>query len=140
MTTKSANPVSQSPTKPSINQEDSARSKNTKKEVPVVTKEIKIENLGLYEGEVSVESNLPHGRGRLEMNNGCCYVGDFIDGKMTGQGILEDVEGNYYEGGFQNGLKHGKGMEEFNSDLKHGKMVFTGKFKNNKRHGYGTSF
>lgn len=143
MTTKSANPVSNSPTKPSMNQKSvEGSSKNRKipdREVRVITKEMKIEGLGLYEGQVSVEKNVPHGRGRLEMNNGDCYVGDFFEGKMQGEGILEDVEGNFYEGEFVDGMKHGKGVEEYNSDLKHGKMVFGGKFKNDKKHGYGKS-
>lgn len=96
-----------------------------------------IENLGMYEGQVFRDSKVPNGKGRLEMENGVVYSGDFKDGKMTGFGVMEDFEGNYYEGEFKNGQKHGKGLEILEGGEMTGKVCYEGKFNYDAKDGYG---
>ena len=41
--------------------------------------------------------------------NGDKYVGDFLNGKMTGKGIYYFENGDIYEGDFLNGIFEGQG-------------------------------
>ena len=44
------------------------------------------------------------------------YIGDFIDGKPHGEGILEDAFGTKYDGEFRQGKKDGRGEMTFGSE------------------------
>lgn len=41
--------------------------------------------------------------------DGTKYEGEFVNGKMTGQGVKTWPNGNKYEGMWKNGLQHGAG-------------------------------
>lgn len=63
----------------------------------------------LYEGEWRNEKN---GRGRMLLDDGGQYIGDFKDGLKHGQGKEIEANGDYYEGEFEYGKgKHGLGTE-----------------------------
>jgi hypothetical protein len=67
-------------------------------------------------------TNLPGGK----------YVGEFRDGRPSGQGSLESLFGDKYRGNVLDGNAHGQGTYTFaNGD------EFVGGFKNGKFHGYG---
>ena len=73
-----------------------------------------------------------------KLNSGEVYEGEYVNGKMHGQGFFKWNEGQYegdsYNGNFFEGYRHGKGMYiynngniydgEWNYDEKHGKGVF----------------
>lgn len=98
---------------------------------------ITIDNLGSYQGQVLKDTNIPNGKGKLVLDNGVVYNGDFKNGKMSGFGVMEDFEGNYYEGEFKRGTKHGKGFEILEGGEETGKVCYEGKFKNDIKEGYG---
>lgn len=117
--------------------------KNSKKKISnfenkkkLIKTSLKLQDLGIYEGEISPNSKKLTGEGLLHLNNGFIYKGEFLHNKFNGTGTLEDPNGNKYTGGFKNGEKHGKGTEEI-----HGSSgtvaTYTGSFKNGEREGYG---
>ena len=65
------------------------------------------------------------------------YAGDFMIGKFEGRGVLEftadKFQGDYYQGEFKNGLKHGFGTYFFANGDK-----FIGNYQYGKREGKGT--
>ncbi len=65
------------------------------------------------------------------------YAGDFMRGKFEGRGILEftaeKFHGDYYQGEFKNGIKHGFGVYFFANGEK-----YAGQYQFGKRHGKGT--
>ena len=38
------------------------------------------------------------------------YTGSFSNGKLYGEGMLSDLDGNVYEGEFNKGRMHGEGL------------------------------
>ena len=63
----------------------------------------------LYEGEWRNEKN---GRGRMLLDDGGQYIGEFKDGLKHGQGKEIEANGDYYEGDFEYGKgKHGVGTQ-----------------------------
>ena len=61
-----------------------------------------------YEGEK--RDTLRHGRGKYIYNDGSYYFGDWVKGKMEGQGQLIDAEGNLiFEGLWKDDHYEGKG-------------------------------
>ena len=115
--------------------------------------EYKAENI-TFSGEY--KNDLRHGHGKLVSKDGSYhYVGDWVENRMEGPGILyssklgqysgnfhkdyfegkgklEDLEKNVYEGMFHKGLKKGRGELIFNNG-----NVYTGEFKNDKFNGKG---
>ena len=131
----------------------------------------------VYEGDVNIK-NEGHGFGRLtttksvflgEWRNdqftgwgretrrsGKILEGKYIDGVITGKGIMKNSKGNSYVGDFNNSKRHGKGVldthkvhyeGEFKNDKLNGKGKITfkneghyyeGDFENNEINGYGT--
>jgi len=76
-----------------------------------------------------------HGKGRIEYSNGDIYEGDFINDKVSKGKMLYKNSGQKYIGEFnKNGAWDGQGK----AISKIG-QVYTGTFKNGKRHGYGYS-
>ena len=75
------------------------------------------------------------------------YVGDFVEGEMSGTGRIYDEEGDLiYEGDVQGGKSHGYGREYFartrvaRGEDKDGGVKFLGKFKAGERVGQGVLY
>ena len=63
-----------------------------------------------YIGEF--KNGLKHGKGKkYDQDQNIIYEGDFVDGKMEGNGKLFYDNGYYYVGGFKDGKRHGDGEE-----------------------------
>lgn len=75
---------------------------------------------------------LPHGNGKYTWSDGSVYEGDWIDGKMTGKGILIWPSGAKYEGEFSGNYLHGHG-----TFTKSNGCVYTGGWRMNAHHGIG---
>lgn len=54
--------------------------------------------------------------------NGFILQGDFVDGSLSGLGILKRKEDDYYKGEFLNGKRHGFG------EMKRGGVTYIGNF------------
>ena len=102
------------------------------------------------------KDDLRNGQGKLSSKDGSyVYIGNWVDGKMEGEGMLYsskigryeghfhkdcfegkgkllDVDKNLYEGHFHKGFKKGKGELRLNDG-----NIYTGEFKNNKYNGKG---
>ena len=115
--------------------------------------EYKAENM-IFSGKY--KNDLRNGHGKLVSKDGSYYyVGEWVDNRMEGPGILyssklgkysgnffkdnfegkgklEDLGKNIYEGMFHKGLKKGRGELIFNNG-----NVYTGEFKNDKFNGKG---
>jgi hypothetical protein len=89
-------------------------------------------------------------------NNENIYIGEFINNKLNGEGVVTFLSGDKYVGGLQNNKLDGHGiyyysnsknyyLGEFSVGKPHGKgkkfffngSKFEGKWKNDKRHGEG---
>ncbi|KAI5384642.1 Phosphatidylinositol 4-phosphate 5-kinase 7, variant 2 [Lathyrus oleraceus] len=74
----------------------------------------------------------PHGNGKYTWSDGTIYEGDWIDGKMTGKGLITWTSGSKYEGEFSGGYLHGQGtFTESNG------CVYTGGWRMDAHHGVG---
>ena len=70
--------------------------------------EIIFKNNDIYKGEFA--DDLINGYGKyIWKNNNKVYEGNFLNGKINGNGILKWDGGRYYKGVFNNGIKEGKG-------------------------------
>ena len=49
--------------------------------------------------------------GHMEYANSDIYTGKWLNGKRSGQGVFEDIEGTEYSGEWLNDKKHGEGIE-----------------------------
>uniref|UniRef100_A0A8C6RY50 MORN repeat containing 1 n=1 Tax=Nannospalax galili TaxID=1026970 RepID=A0A8C6RY50_NANGA len=80
-----------------------------------------------YEGEW--KGGKKHGHGKLLFKDGGYYEGEFVDGEITGegyqhwawsgQGFLEDQDGQVYQGSFHGNKKHGHGQMFFKNGDKY---------------------
>ncbi len=98
---------------------------------------------GTYEG--SFKNGLYHGFGILRFKSGEKYIGEFQSNLKHGFGrwsetlewadfpVIEATsQADWYDGYFENGLKHGRGISSYaNGDL------YVGEFKNDRRSGFG---
>ncbi len=114
---------------------------------------------GLYTGET--EEGIPNGRGRFvfkDIKNSVDgeFKGNFIDGKLNGEGTLIYSDGESFSGEFRDGKKNGKGIYtyangskyegEYKDDLQNGKGIYTsvsgdkyiGDYLDGKTNGTGT--
>jgi hypothetical protein len=57
---------------------------------------------GFVEGKMS-------GKGVLSNADGTTHEGDCVKGKQHGQGVSTNTDGSRYEGGWEHGKQHGKG-------------------------------
>lgn len=93
---------------------------------------------------------LRHGIGVRMWNTGARYEGQWCEDKMHGAGALTNKEGAKYEGEFYNGLRSGRGNEQFGNLLgidfvcplghKHqgiGYCTYAGRYRAGLFHGYG---
>ena len=60
-----------------------------------------------YEG--TFKDGVPHGSGTYRLPNGYEYTGDWVEGRIEGQGRATYPNGAVYEGRFKNGKPDGKG-------------------------------
>lgn len=85
---------------------------------------------GRYIGEIV--NKQPHGKGRIEFNNGTSYEGDFYWGAMHGYGTFNMLSGDKYIGQLHQNNVHGEGKMEYgNGD------VYEGHWRYGERHGQG---
>lgn len=87
---------------------------------------------GKYNGEIYKDKNLPHGYGRLILQNKDEYRGNFLFGKKNGNGELYFKNGDYYLGNFKDDLFDGFGKMEYKNG-----SLYKGNFFKGKRHGKG---
>lgn len=105
--------------------------------------------------KVCVSGNCVNGKGKMVFDYGATYEGDFVNGKMEGQGTWATKTGEVYTGTFANDDFNGKGLlkygdkgsyeGDFVAGLREGKGTltlangnyYTGDFKNNLQNGYG---
>ena len=88
----------------------------------------------MYEGDYINDE--PEGNGKLVMENGNYYSGQFKKGKRHGKGKSYDKDGNlFYEGDFINELPNGKGIMYFDGNKYEGDLV-DGKFEGNGKFYY----
>ena len=71
------------------------------------------------------------GWGRETRRSGKVLEGKYIDGVITGKGIMKNSNGNSYVGDFNNSKRHGKGVLDTH------KVHYEGEFKNDKLCGKG---
>ena len=86
---------------------------------------------GKYVGEI-VNGKIT-GKGSIYSNENLVYEGDFIDGKYNGQGTLYENNIKTYQGSFVNGKKSGEGILYYSS----GYINYEGEFQNNEPEGFG---
>jgi hypothetical protein len=87
---------------------------------------------GMYTGSLSVENNLPHGKGVMNYESGRVYDGEWLSGHWNGKGKLLNPNGDKYEGEFVFDSRHGHGTYKWdNGD------IYVGNFSQDKRHGKG---
>ena len=83
-----------------------------------------------YEGEFL--NGKITGNGKYQWANKCIYEGEFLDGKMHGKGVYKWPEGDMYTGNYVNNLREGYG--EYTRE--NGKK-YKGEYKGGKPHGKG---
>jgi hypothetical protein len=83
-----------------------------------------------YEGEFL--NGKITGNGKYQWGNKCTYEGEFLDGKMHGKGVYKWPEGDMYTGNYVNNLREGYG--EYTRE--NGKK-YKGEYKAGKPHGKG---
>ena len=64
-----------------------------------------------HEGEY--KNNLRHGPGRYQWKDGRSYVGEYANDQRHGEGVFTYPNGDVYRGGFANGVRSGKGRFDF---------------------------
>lgn len=117
-------------------------------------KNIEYENGDVYTGVVD-RQDIPHGKGKMQFNNGALYDGDFRYGQPNGAGTFVSPEGAKYIGSFRLGIPEGYGEisypnggryeGEWQHGKIHGKGIFSfpdgnsyeGRFENGRREGRG---
>jgi hypothetical protein len=85
-----------------------------------------------YDGEWDDEGRL-HGRGVLRLCNGTTYRGSFERGLPSGVAVVAYADGSSYVGEFRNGMRSGRGRWASAG----GVAFFEGAWQNGVRHGYG---
>ena len=83
------------------------------------------------------KNDMKHGKGTLyKKDNSLIYEGDFENDKYNGFGQLNEENGDYYIGEWKDGLKHGLG-KMYN---KKKNIIYEGNFENGMRNGIGKYF
>ena len=86
---------------------------------------------GTYKGQLI--NDIKNGKGLMIYNNGCIYVGSWVNGKKEGNGKYINIYKNeIYYGEWVNNIKEGIGKIYYNNDL-----IFEGSFINGKKEGLG---
>lgn len=91
---------------------------------------------GIYTG--LIENGAANIAGIFEYSDGRRYIGQFIDNKITGYGLLTMPNGTMYLGNFNNGLKNGRFIVlNRNAVYENINSYFVGDYSNDKRSGQG---
>eukprot|EP01033_Poteriospumella_lacustris_P008497 gene8497-6140_t len=91
---------------------------------------------GVYAGEFS--KGRRWGRGRMDYADGTVVVGNF-DGEIHGPGTFINEEGDVYEGTFEHGMRHGRGVYTSSGDVDRSVAgSYRGYYINNLKHGRGS--
>ena len=77
-----------------------------------------------------LENGRPHGKGCLEIRTGESMDGEWVAGRLHGEGVRVDAAGNRYEGAFLDGLAHGRGVLRRATGVIH-----EGMFRHGRLHG-----
>ncbi|KAL9188868.1 hypothetical protein ACHAXT_011358 [Thalassiosira profunda] len=85
---------------------------------------------GTYEGEF--RDGNPHGKGKMEWEDGEVYDGDWKDGTAHGWGINRWANGDEYEGEWEDGKQHGEGTFKYQTG-----EIYVGEMEKNERQGRG---
>lgn len=71
----------------------------------------------------------------MALSNGGRFEGDFVDGQLNGQGVMQLPGGHHYEGALKNDKRHGHGI----LDLP-GNMSCEGEWQESKLIGVGEAW
>jgi hypothetical protein len=83
----------------------------------------------LYEGEL--RNDHKHGKGTMRFADGRVFVGEYVNGQMT-EGKMIYQDGSTYEGGWADGMRHGRGKCVFTDE-----SIYEGEFREGEFHGHG---
>ena len=83
----------------------------------------------LYEGEL--RNDHKHGQGTMRFADGRVFVGEYVNGQMT-EGKMIYQDGSTYEGGWADGMRHGRGKCVFTDE-----SIYEGEFREGEFHGHG---
>lgn len=72
------------------------------------------------------------GPGKIYVNNGDTFIGNYEKGLLNNKGVFVDFAGDVYEGDFRDNIMEGNGQETFIDG-----SSFKGEYKNNKKNGKG---
>ena len=72
------------------------------------------------------------GPGIYRLNDGYVYEGNFVNGRLEGEGRIKNGVNVVYEGALRNGVYHGEGVLYYDDG-----RVYSGSFVNGKREGRG---
>ena len=86
----------------------------------------------LKKGDISYNTNKIEIK---EYENGNKYIGQFVNGKREGYGIMYFSSGGKYEGHWKNGLAEGKGIEYYQNGDR-----FEGDYHEDEEHGQGVYY
>lgn len=84
---------------------------------------------------MSAINHLPDGKTEIFFDDGAHYVGEYINGTVTGVGTMKYPDGRVYEGRFENYQWHGYGKASFKSN----NSTYEGYWSHNLREGQGTT-
>lgn len=79
-----------------------------------------------------LSGNCQTGKGKLKLENGDIYDGNFSNGKKSGYGVMTYVNGDTYAGNWSNDVRSGTGSYTYTDG-----NTFKGEWKNDKRNGAG---
>lgn len=87
---------------------------------------------GRYEGQLG-NNFKKEGAGKLILNNGDEFKGNFTNDRKEGRGIYKYSNGDYYDGMWKNDIYHGKGKFYYAAD----KSTYVGEFEEGLKQGEG---
>jgi hypothetical protein len=113
-------------------------------------------HLPLLTSAQCLSGNCQNGTGKMKYESGNTFEGTFRNGQRQ-QGVFTYTNGDRYEGGYLNNLRHGRGAyfyksgnrftgEYVNGEKTYGTLVYSngntyvGDFKNDKKHGKGIMY
>jgi len=90
--------------------------------------------IGSYVGDTHPETNERHGKGRAELPNGDIYDGEYENGKRHGKGVYKFKKSKArYDGAYADNKKHGEGTFYYPDG-----SIYKGSWAEDKRTGTGT--
>ncbi|WP_100711121.1 MORN repeat-containing protein [Leptospira saintgironsiae] len=86
----------------------------------------------IFDDAVCLEGNCKDSLSKIQFRNGDIYQGTFVDSKPQGFGAFWSRKGDYYQGSWFRGMKHGKGKYVYPNGTE-----YVGDFTFNKKEGTG---